>query len=149
VLEGLNKSTKLRETIKASFDGLSIRDSTLKNSVLFFVPFYAVCYEVDLARRYLFIPPSTIGNGDFSAKLKGAFGMLKIRDHLTPRFKTMTALSYKVQGSQLNGLGQKNNLLNNSLFIENVEKGLVYLRGEGWLSDKEHQVLSNRLTVQR
>jgi hypothetical protein len=158
VLEGLNKSTKLRETIKASFDGLGFRDSTLKNSVLFFVPFYAVCYEVGLARRYLFIPPSTVGNGGFSAKLKSAFGMSKIRDRLTPRFKTMDALIYKVHGltsqnsmfeSQLNGLAQKNNLLNNSLFIENVEKGLVYLRSEGWLSEKEHQVLSNRLTVQR
>jgi hypothetical protein len=157
VLEGLNKSTKLRETIKTSFDGLSM-DSTLKNSVLFFVPFYAVCYEVGLARRYLFIPPSTISNDDFSAKLKSAFGMSKIRGRLTPRFKTMTALMYKVQEltrqnsmfeTQLNGLAQKNNLLNNSLFIENVEKGLVYLRSEGWLSDKEHQVLSNRLTVQR
>jgi hypothetical protein len=33
--------------------------------------------------------------------------------------------------------------------METVEKGLVYLRSEGWLSDKEHQVLSSRLTVQR
>lgn len=158
VLEGLNKSTKLRETIKASFDGLGIRDSTLNNSALFFVPFYAVCYEVGLERRYLFIPPSTVGSGDFSAKLKGAFGMSKIRDRLTPRFKTMTTQIYKVHGltrqnsmfeSQLNGLAQKNNLLNNGMFMETVEKGLVYLRSEGWLSDKEHQVLSSRLTVQR
>jgi hypothetical protein len=158
VLDGLNKSIKLRETIKASFDGLSIMDSSLKNSVLFFVPFYAVCYEVGLARRYLFIPPSTVGYNDFSAKLKSAFGMSKIRDRLTPRFKTMTNLIFKVQKltrqnsifeTQLNSLAQKNNLLNNSLFIENVEKGLAYLRREGWLSDKEQQVLSNRLTVQR
>jgi hypothetical protein len=51
--------------------------------------------------------------------------------------------------SQLNSLAQKNNLLNNSLFFESVEKGLVYLKSEGWLSDKEHQILGNRLTVQR
>jgi hypothetical protein len=71
-----------------------------------------------------------------------------------PRFKAITALIDKVQvltkqnamfESQLNGLAQRNNLLNNGLFRENVERGLVYLKHEGWLSDKEQQVLSSRL----
>ena len=93
---------------------------------------------------------------DFSAKFKGAFGMSKIRDLLAPRFKAITVLIDNVQvyvkqnpifESQLDSLSQKNNLLNNSLFRENVEKGLVYLKHEGWLSDKEQQVLSNRLTA--
>lgn len=158
VLEDLNKSIKLRETIKAHFEGLGIRDQGLKSSALFYAPFYVACYELGVTKRYLIIPPSTISSGDFSAKLKGALGMSKIKDRLTPRFKTITALIDKVQvmakqnaifESQLNSLAQKNNLLNNSLFFESVEKGLVYLKSEGWLSDKEHQILGNRLTVQR
>ena len=109
-----------------------------------------------LSRRYLIIPPSSITNFDFSAKLKGALGMSKINDLLAPRFKAIAALIGRVQvltrqntvfESQLYGLSQRNNLLTNSLFLENVKKGLVYLNHEGWLSEREHQVLSNRLTV--
>ena len=156
VIEGLNKSLKLREAIKANFEVLGIREQQLKNSALFYVPFYVACYEMGLTRRYLILPPSTITGVDFSAKLKGALGMSKIKDLLVPRFKAITALIEKVQvftkqnamfEGQLNGLAQRNNLLNNGLFMESVEKGLVYLKGEGWLSDKEHQVLSNRLTA--
>jgi hypothetical protein len=156
VIEGLNKSIKLREAIKANFGVLGIRDQGLKVPALFYVPFYVACYEMGLTRRYLFIPPSTITGVDFSAKLKGALGMSKIKDLLVPRFKAITALIEKVQvltkqntmfESQLDGLSQRSNLLNNGLFLESVEKGLVYLKGEGWLSDKEQQVLSNRLTI--
>jgi hypothetical protein len=43
-------------------------------------------------------------------------------------------------------LGEKNNLLNTGLARDNIAKGLVYLKHEGWLSDKEYQVLSNNLT---
>lgn len=154
VMEGLNKSIKLREAIKGNFELLGIRDQGLKNPALFYVPFCVACYEVGLTRRYLILPPSTISAVDFSAKLKGALGMSKIKDLLVPRFKAITALIEKVQvftkqntvfEGQLNGLSQRNNLLNNSLFLENVEKGLVYLKHEGWLSDKEQQVLSSRL----
>ena len=156
IIEGLNRNYKAKETIKANFEELGINDQGLKSAALFYVPFYLACYEIGLARRYLTIPPSIIGSVDFSAKLKGALGMSKTRDLLVPRFKAIAALIDGVQvhakqnrmfESQLNGLAQKNNLLNNGLFLENVEKGLVYLKREGWLSDKEQQVLSNRLKV--
>ena len=156
VIEGLNNSIKLREAIKANFELLGIREQQLKNPALFYVPFYVACYEMGSTRRYLILPPSTISSVDFSAKLKGALGMSKIKDLLVPRFKATTTLIERVQvlakqntafEGQLHVLSQRNNLLNNSLFLKSVEKGLVYLKHEGWLSDKEHQVLSNRLTV--
>jgi hypothetical protein len=156
IIEGLNKSIKLREEVKAIFEGLGIRDQVLKGPALFYVPFYVACYEMGLTRRYLIIPPSHISTVDFPAKLKSAFGMSKIKDLLTPSFKKITALIDKVQvltkqntvfESQLNDLSRRNNLLNNASFIESVKKGLVYLKGEGWLSDKEQQVLGNRLTA--
>ena len=154
VIESLNKSIKFREAIKDNFELLGIRDQGSKSSALFYVPFYVACFEMGSTRRYLFLPPSTISAVDFSAKLKGVLGMAKIKDLLMPRFKAITALIDKVQvltkqntmfESQLNGLAQRNNLLNNGLFRENVERGLVYLKHEGWLSDKEQQVLSSRL----
>jgi hypothetical protein len=156
VIEGLNKSLKVKETIKANFELLGIKDQALKAPSLFYVLFYVACYEMGLTKRYLILPPSTVSAVDFSAKLKGAFGMSKIRDLLVPRFKAINALIENVQvftkqntmfESLLSSLSQKDNLLNNSLFMENVEKGLVYLKHEGWLSDKEQQILSNRLAA--
>lgn len=156
VIEGLNRSIKLREAINANFETLGIQGQGLKNPGLFHIPFYVACFEMGLTRRYFIIPPSTINGVDFSSKLKRALGMSKIKDLLNPRFKAITAIIGKVQvltkqnsvfESQLNSLAQRNNLLNNSLFMENVAKGLVYLKHEGWLSVKEHQTLSNRLTI--
>ena len=154
VIESLNKSIKFREAIKDNFELLGIRDQGPKSSALFYVPFYVACFEMGSTRRYLILPPSTVSAVDFSAKLKGALGMSKTKDLLMPRFKAITTLIDKVQvltkqntifESQLNGLAQRNNLLNNGLFRENAERGLVYLKHEGWLSDKEQQVLSSRL----
>jgi hypothetical protein len=76
--------------------------------------------------------------------------MSKTRDRLTPRFAAIAILIDKVQvlakqnsvfESQLSMLAERNNLLKNGLFLENVKKGLVYLGHEGWLSDKEYQLL--------
>ncbi len=156
VLEGLDKSIKLREAIKANFASLGISDQGLKSPALFYATFFVACYETGLSRRYFIIPPSTITNFDFSAKLRGALGMSKIKDLLSPRFKAVAALIGRVQvltkqntvfEGQLYVLSQRNNLLTDSLFLENVKKGLVYLEHEGWLSERERQVLSNRLTV--
>ena len=154
VIENISKSIKLREEIKASFEGLSISDQGIKVPALYYVPFYMACYEMGYSRRYLMFPPSTVNDVDFSSKLKSAFGMSKTRNLLIPRFKAITALIYKFQvfakqndvfESQLYSLAQKNNLLGNAGFRENVEKGLVFLNREGWLSAKEQQALSSQL----
>jgi hypothetical protein len=90
----------------------------------------------------------------FAAKLKGALGMSKIKELFIPRFQAITALIDKVQvlakqdtllDNQIRDLGEKNNLLNTDLARDNIAKGLVYLKHEGWLSDKEYQVLSSSL----
>ena len=156
VIESLNKSVKLREAIKANFEELGMRGQDLKVPALFYVPFYVGCYEMGLTRRFFVIPPSTVTEVDFSARLKAALGMSKLKDLFMPRFKAIAALIGNVQGlakqnsmfeSQLYDLGQRNNFLKNNSYVESVQKGLVYLNHQGWLSDKEQQVLSNRLVT--
>ena len=153
-IEGLSKTIKLSEATRANFEALGIREQGLRSSALFYVPFYVACYEAGASRRYLFIAPSTIADVDFSGKLKSAFGMSKIKDRLNPRFKSTTNLINNVKAltkqntvfeNQLNDLSQKNNLLRNGLFMDKVASGLGYLKNEGWLSDKEQQILSGRL----
>ena len=146
ILEGIDKITRLRETINAGFDGLGISDQQFKSPALIFVSFYVVCYEMGLSRRYLCIAPSAVSSVDFSAKLRGALGMSKTKDLLTPRFKTIAVLIGNAEAltrqnsafeGQLWSLGGKNNLLKNSVFRVNVEHGLVYLQNAGWLSERE------------
>ena len=84
--------------------------------------------------------------------------MSKIKELLIPRFQTITELIDKVQvlakqnpqlDNRIRDLGERNNLLNSDLIRHNIAKGLVYLRDEGWLSDKEcsgsKQQLNKRL----
>ena len=154
VIESLSKTIKLSEAKRTNFELLGIRGQWLKSSALFYVPFYVACYEAGASKRYLFISPSTIAGVDFSGKLKGAFGMSKIKDRLAPRFKSTTTLINNVKSltkqnavfeNQLYDLSQKNNLLRNGLYMEKVASGLGYLKNVGWLSDKEQQALSGRL----
>ena len=156
VVEGINGSIKVREPINAKFQTLGIQNQQLKNPVLFYVPFYAAHYEWGTAKRYLTFPPSIIAGADFSAKLKGVFSFSKIRDLLNPSFKAISPLVRKVPwltmenialDKQLRDLAEKGNLMKNAMFIDNAQKGLFYLQRDGWVLDKEYDVLSNRLTA--
>ena len=154
VIEGLNGAIKLGETVNARFEMLGIRDQQLKSPALFYVPFYVACYQAGLTKRYIFLPPSMTSAIGFAAKLKGAFGRSKIKELFIPRFKEITALIDKVQvlakqdrllDNEIRDLGEKNNLLNTESVRDNIAKGLVYLKHEGWLSDREYQALSSSL----
>jgi hypothetical protein len=158
VADGINESIKLREANNAKFDALGVREPQLKAPAIFYVPFYAVCYRTGAAERCFFLSPSTISSMGFTIKLKGALGMPKIKELFIPRFKSIAALIGKAefrakQDASLNyqviDLGQKNNLLNAAVFRENVAKGLVNLKNEGWLTDREFQVLSSSFNVNK
>jgi len=154
VVAGLNGALKLGEAVNAKFGVLGILDQQLKSPALFYVPFYVTCLQSGLNTRFIFLSPSMAGAVGFAAKLKGAFGRSKIKELFTPRFKSTSLLIDRVQvlakqdsllGSQIRGLGEKNNLLNTILTRGNITEGLGYLRSQGWLSDKEYQVVSNSL----
>jgi hypothetical protein len=154
IVEGIDRSLRLREAVSAVFDGLGVSEQQLKSPALVYVPFYVICYEAGTSRRYLCIPPSVISTFDFSAKLKNAFGVSKTKNLLTPRFRTIAALISKAETltqqnsafeGQLWSLGEKNNLLQNSAFCLNAQRGLVTLRQSDWLSEREASELSRRL----
>ena len=154
VIDGLNGVIKLGEAVNAKFEMLGTKEQQLKSPALFYVPFYVACYQAGLSKRYIFLPPSMTSPIGFAAKLKGAFGRSKIKELFIPRFKEITALIEKVQvlakqdsllDDEIRDLGEKNNLLNTESVRDNIAKGLVYLKHEGWLSEREYQVLSRGL----
>jgi hypothetical protein len=154
VTEELYGAIKMAQTVNAKFEALGIRDQQLKSPALFYVTFYVVCYQAGLSRRYIFLPPSMTSELGFSAKFKGAFGISKIKEAFAPRFKAITGLIERCQvlakqdtsfESEIGKAGEKNNLLNIDLARANIAKGLVYLKHEGRLSDKEYGVLKDSL----
>jgi hypothetical protein len=88
-------------------------------------------------------------------KLKGALGMSKIKRLLTPRFKTFAwlldsinalALQNGIFETELNELGAKNNMLVDSEVRKEIKAGLSCLKSEGWLSDKEFDMIEQRIS---
>ena len=77
VAETLYVAIKEREALNGRFEALGIKDPQLKGPAIFYVPFYTVCYQAGLSRRYLFLPPSMMSPVGFSTRLKGAFGIQK------------------------------------------------------------------------
>jgi hypothetical protein len=155
ILDQIGRLVKLRETSIDNFTKLGIkRDSALADVTLFYVPFYAVCYQVESKKRYLFLPPSKANSVGLSTKLKGALGRAKIKQLLVRRFEVVTSLMDTIQvliqqnavfETEIKELGARVNLLTLDAASERLQKGLAFLRDEGWLSEKEHDALRQRL----
>jgi hypothetical protein len=155
ILEQLGRTVKLREASIENFAKLGIKkDSELKDVALFYVPFYAVCYQLESTKRYLFLPPSEANTIGLSTKLKGALGRAKIKQLLVRRFEVITSLMDTIQvlsqqnavfGAELREIGERTNMLNTSSMRERIKKGLETIQKEGWLSEKEYQALIQKI----
>ena len=105
-------------------------------------------------KRYLFIPPSEANTIGLSTKLKSALGKAKIKQLLVPRFEVITSLMDTIQvlaqqnavfETEMREMGERANMLRLVSMRESVRKGLAYIRQEGWISEKEHQELSQKI----
>ena len=143
LINGINKC--VGEWALGSFEGHSLKEISLATPALVYVPFYLICYQLGESKRFLVISPSTFGKIDFSAKLKGIFGLNNVKELLNPRFQAIATLIKNVQelsnnidfASQLSASANSHNLLTNNAFKKQAQEGLIQLKQEGWLSDKE------------
>jgi hypothetical protein len=152
ILEQLGRTAKLREASIENFAKLGVKkESELRDVVLFYVPFYVICYQVESKKRYLILPPSEANSICLSTKLKSALGRAKIKQLLVPRFEVITSLmdtilvlaqQNAVFETEMKEEGQRTNILNKDSMRENIREGLEYIRNEGWISEKEHQSLN-------
>jgi len=155
ILDQVGRTVKLRETNIENFAKLGVkRNPELTGIALFYVPFYVAFYEVDSKKRYLILPPSEVNTYGLSTKLKSALGKAKIKQLLVSRFELITSLMDTLQvlsqqnavfETEMREMGEKTNILNASSMRESIQKGLAYIRKEGWLSEKEHQELSQKV----
>jgi hypothetical protein len=155
ILDQLGRTVKLRETSIENFDKLGVTpESELKEAVLFYVPFYVVCYQVESKKRYLILPPSEANTIGLSTKLKSALGRAKIKQLLVPRFEVITSLMDTIQvlaqqnavfETEMREMSVRANILSTVSNREKIRKGLENLRQEGWISEKEHLSLNQKI----
>jgi hypothetical protein len=155
MLDLLGRATKLSEIGIENFEKLGIKqDSELTDVVLFYIPFYTVLFNMESKKRYRFYPPSKANNVSLSAKLKGALGRSKIKQLLVPRFDIISSLVDTLQvlvqqntvfETEISEMGEKANILEVTSMPERIRKGLEHLKGEGWISEKEYQILVERI----
>ena len=117
------------------------------DEALVYMPFYVVTFEKETKNRYLIVPPSSMSAIDISTKLKAALGRARIKSFLAPRFEELTSLAENIQrqgqdnsvfAAELKELGTLNNILTMDWIYDEVDKGLLGLKEQGWLSDKEY-----------
>ncbi len=155
IIDRVGHQIKLREINIANFSKLGIkRGSEMKGIALFYVPFYIACYEVDSKKRYIFLPPSEANAYGFSAKIKSALGKAKIKQLLVPRFELANSLMDSLQvlahqnavfETEMKEMGEKTNILKSSSKRASIQKGLEQIKNEGWISEKEHQDLTQKI----
>jgi hypothetical protein len=155
MLDLLGRATKLREIGIENFEKLGIKqDSELSDGMLFYIPFYTVLFNMESKKRYRFYPPSKANNVSLSAKLKGALGRAKIKQLLVPRFDAISSFMDTLQvlvqqntvlETEMREMGEKANILSIASMPERIRKGLEHLKEEGWISEKEHQILVERI----
>jgi hypothetical protein len=152
ILEQLGRTVKLREASIENFAKLGLKKETeLRDVVLFYVPFYVICYQVESKKRYLILPPSEANSIGLSTKLKSALGKAKIRQLLVPRFEVITSLmdtilvlaqQNAVFETEIREESKRTNILDSDSMRESIREGLEYIRNEGWISEKEQQSLN-------
>jgi hypothetical protein len=155
ILDQLGRTIKIREKSIENFAKLGLKkDSELKDVVLFYVPFYVVCYQLESKKRYMFLPPSEANSIGLSTKLKGALGRAKIKQLLVRRFEVITSLMDTIQvlnqqnavfGTELREISERMNMLNMDSMRVKIKRGLEAITEEGWLSEKEYQALSQKI----
>ena len=142
------KVVKLLEADVAQFDRLHMKSfSKSLDKALIYMPFYVISYNKEGKNRCLVVPPSLMNEMGMSAKLKGAFGRSRIKFFLAPKFKEIAILAKNIEelnkvssvfATELKRLGAMNNILARGWICDEIEKGLLTLKEQGWLNNKEY-----------
>ena len=148
ISDQISKLVKFREADVAQFDKLCIESfSENLDKALVYMPFYVISYDKKTKDRYLIVPPSSMSAIDISTKLKAVLGRARIKSFLAPRFKELTSMAENIQtqsrknsvfAAELKQLGAMNNIVVMGWICDEIDKGLMGLKGQGWLNDKEY-----------
>lgn len=153
IIKKIDIAAKLRETSITAFEKYGI-PRKYDQITLVHLPFYLVRFQSDSRKRYVYYPPSNINDVKFSTKLLGALGMARVKQLFTPRSDTIVTLLNKVPlmleenaalGRQVGEDAVKSNIVGTEETMKSVKAGLMKLKEEGWLSEKEYESFDHEL----
>lgn len=153
IIEQINTIAKSRSAEITAFEKLGIQQRYDKHTLIC-VPFYITYYNADLKRRCIVFSPSIVNSVSFSAKLKGALGMVKVKQLFSPRFKAITAFLNRfpsllekdaVFQREISEASDRVDILKASVAKEQIMNGLKRLKDEGWFSEKEYEAFKQQL----
>jgi hypothetical protein len=155
IIKQIDVMIKEKEATLNEIDSMGAPERRRKNALVY-LPVYFVCYETEVGKRYVVYPPSYIGSLGIKTKLKGVFGAGKMQSFLQPRSEAIsTLLDQLVYLTQENPVfekeiieaGTKANILRTTEQRVGIQKGIVDLKDEGWISENEAEFLSKNLGV--
>jgi len=153
IIKQIDAMIKTKEAALNEVDSIGAPERRRKYALVY-IPFYFVCYETEVGKRYVVYPPSWIRRMGIKTKLKGVFGAGKMKSFLQLRSQTITTLLDRlvdltkenpVFEKEIIEAGNKANILRTTELKEGIKKGLTELRDEGWISENELQILNNKL----
>jgi DNA repair exonuclease SbcCD ATPase subunit len=153
IIQQINNVTRIREEDLVNIEKIGIPQK-YANPSLIYIPLYLACYQTEMKKRYVVYPPTAANSIGFTAKIKGALGKAKVKQLLTPRFKTMTSLLERLPtliekdaafAREIHEFGEKTDMLKTTSTREGMRNGLKKLREEGWLSEKEYEDFNRKL----
>jgi hypothetical protein len=154
IIKQMDQIARMRENLSAGLCNLGIpleRDTVF----LAYMPFYLACFRFESRKRYVPYSPSTVNSIKLVTKLKGALGIARIKQLFSPRSAAIASLL-----SRLPNVLEENAALGNELSEaatkldkerakggkQGIRKGMGRLKEEGWLSEKEYSLFSQRLS---
>jgi hypothetical protein len=152
----INQMNEMVESKKAALNELDRIGTPRRREeyALVYLPLYFVCYETELKKRHVVHPPSIVGSMGILTKLKGVFGVTKMKSFLQPRSKAITELLNQlvilteenpVFEKEISDAGIKANILRTTELRIGIKRGLKELRDEKWISESELQSFSELL----
>jgi len=154
ITERIDKVAKARIVNLNEIENLGM-EQKMRTKTLVYVPFYMACYQCELKNRYVIFAPSFANSISLTAKIKGALGIAKIKQLLTPRFNALTQFLSKLPAvieqnaafeREIFEEGSRLNILKRSEIREKIAPVLKQFRDEGWFSEKEYESFSQKLT---
>ncbi|MBS7632101.1 hypothetical protein KEJ15_00545 [Candidatus Bathyarchaeota archaeon] len=153
IIKQMDQIVRIRENL---INGLSNLGIPLERDTVFlaYMPFYLACFRFESRKRYVPYPPSIVNSVKLATKLKGALGIARIKQLFSPRSAAITSLLSRLPnvleenaalGNEISEAAVKLDIVQVKDGKQGIKKGMDRLKEEGWLSEKEYSLFSQRL----
>jgi hypothetical protein len=155
IINQMNEMVKSKKAALIEFDRISMPRKK-KAITLVYLPFYLARYEREANKRYVVFPPSIVSGMGMLTKLKGVFGVARLKAFLELRSKAITVfLNQLVPLIQKDSMFEKEvteaGIQNSVLRIKEsrigIKRGLEELKNEEWISRSDFQTLGKLLFI--